>query len=206
MNLMELIRMRWTGTVPLIVKSGRGVNTLDEIVKAMKAITSKKKKTDEDLEELARLEWRSGLYFDKYIGPHDHEQGDGAIMPGYCIDAALVSAAKLSRRGTDVKRGVMIVENHVKIEYKGPRDPDKMWESRKFADIRAVRNQQARVMRCRPIFNEWAIEFTINFSPEVFNQSDIIAIAETAGRLTGLCDYRPRYGRFAIEVLEAANV
>lgn len=195
------IKMRWIGTRPLLVHNGRLANPLDDMAKAMKGITGKRKKTDEDLMELQRLEWRGGLYYDERITPDTHVEGLGPVMPGVCIDATIVSAAKLSKMGATTKRGVMVSEDSVAIEYAGPRDPDKMWESGNFHDTRTVRNQANRVVRCRPKFTEWAITFTVEFDSDVINRQDLIDICNTAGNLVGLCDYRPRYGRFSVEVL-----
>ena len=43
---------------------------MNKFAKAMKAITSKRKKTDEDYIELARLEFFGGLYADDQGRPH----------------------------------------------------------------------------------------------------------------------------------------
>lgn len=53
-----------TGTQPLLMHNSRMANPLDPIVKAVGKITSKRVKTDDDQEELARLDFYGGLYLD----------------------------------------------------------------------------------------------------------------------------------------------
>ena len=59
---METLKARLTGLVPLILHNARLADPLDPISKAMKTVSSKRKKTDADFEELARLEFEGGLY------------------------------------------------------------------------------------------------------------------------------------------------
>ena len=74
-----------------------------------------------------------------------------------------------------------------------------MWNLRdKFSDMRSVVLQKKRIMRCRPIFHEWAISFTVLASDELLNMNDVLGYIKTAGDFVGICDYRPRYGRFEI--------
>jgi hypothetical protein len=192
---METIRVTWKGIAPLMVHNGALANPMGTYARAIKAITSKRKKTDEDHEELMRLEWHGSLYWDAEIGPY---------IPGEAIDATIRSGAKLSRRGRDVQRAVMCIDTKVPIMFDGPKQkgaltPEvtlKLWSDERFRDVRGVRVQQARTMRCRPIFPDWSLAFDLAFAPDVINESDLLAVMADAGRLEGLCEYRPRFGRF----------
>jgi hypothetical protein len=55
-------------------------------------------------------------------------------------------------------------------------------------------------MRTRPRFNRWSIEFDLLFDPEQIDRSDVLAIAADAGSKIGMMDFRPRFGRFRVEV------
>lgn len=176
----------------LLMHSERGVNVLDPLVKQKKAITGKRKKTDEDLAAIARLEWEISLYFDDDLGPY---------IPGQNIEACIVEGAKLEKRGKDIARGLNIVEDRIKLDYKGPRELEKLWADPRFNDIRSVGQQQVRIMRCRPIFHEWSCKFTIAYDKEIFDPADLIRIIQKAGKYCGLGDFRRRFGRFDVEVL-----
>ena len=56
----------------------------------MKAITSNRKKTDADLDELARLEFMGGLYLNK--------EGR-VIIPAYVMEGCLIGKGGAARKG-----------------------------------------------------------------------------------------------------------
>ncbi|MBL3664517.1 hypothetical protein JL475_00455 [Streptomyces sp. M2CJ-2] len=180
-------RLTITGTAELLMHNARLANPLDPAAKAMKAISSKRKKTDDDFEELARLEHLGGLYLDPDVGP---------FIPGQNVERCLVDAAKVTRSGVKVTRGVFVSTNINPLAYQGPRDPDGLWEDENFRHMASVKVQQNRIMRCRPMFRQWttAAEGTLDTSVLAFDE--LAEIANTAGAMIGLGDYRPRYGRF----------
>lgn len=59
---------------------------------------------------------------------------------------------------------------------------------------------KARIMRSRPRFDEWELEFTMNIIDDRAQIKAIEDILTAAGMYCGIGDKRPRYGRF--EVLE----
>jgi len=177
------------GTTPLLMASERLANPIDPLSKQIKELTGKRKKTDDDLEQIARLEWEGHLYMN----------GEGPVIPGENVEAMIRDGAKFVRMGRNIQRGLQILEQKVKLEYSGPRDIEGMWNQRdKFTDIRSVVLQKKRIMRCRPIFHEWSISFTVVASEELLNMNDILGYVKQAGDFVGICDYRPRYGRFEI--------
>ena len=82
------------GVAPLLMHNGQLANPMNKFAKAMKAVTSKRKKTDEDHIELARLEFLGGLYAD--------DQGR-AVLPGEVIEGTIVAGAKKTKKGKDAK-------------------------------------------------------------------------------------------------------
>lgn len=52
------------GKTPLLTHNSQLSDPLNPWSKKLKSITSKKKKTDADHEEAARIEWKGGLYLD----------------------------------------------------------------------------------------------------------------------------------------------
>lgn len=196
--MADVISFKLTGVSPLLVHSERGVNPLDDDTREKKAITKKKKKTEEDLEELYRIEWVLGLYYDK--GDGNGNKGIGPYVPGQNVEASIKEAARLEKRGKDVVRGLKVINDKIALIYDGPRDIEKLWKAKKFTDVRSVKQQQSRIMRCRPIFPQWSIVCDVSFDTSVFNRSDVEALLTVAGEYIGLCDYRPRYGRFTSEV------
>ena len=191
---MNTVKIKLTGTSPILLHSDRLANPLDALTKEKKAVSTKRKKTDEDHAEIARLEWLGALYHDEKIGPY---------LPGRNIKAMLITAAKVTKDGPKAKRGLIIEQDKVKLLYDGPRDVAGLWKSGKFTDMRTVGQQQARIMRCRPVFPEWAVEFNVIFDASVVDKADILRFADAGGRLIGMGDYRVEccgdFGRFTVE-------
>lgn len=195
---MEQVTIKITGTSPLLMHSDRMVNRFDPLTRSMALVHGKKKKTDEDHLEMAKLEWHGGIYHDAKLGPY---------VPARNVKAALINAAKKTKEGPKVKSGIVIMESMCKLVYKGPRDLASLWADGSFTDIRSVAVQSSRVMRCRPVFQEWATTFTVVFDTAVVDRADILRFAETAGQLVGIGDYRPAnggdFGRFEAEEVKA---
>lgn len=186
---MEHLHIRVTGTTPLMMHSDKLANPLLPQTKAHKELTGKRKKTDDDHLAIARSEYISGLYWSKDEGVH---------IPGQNFDATFLAGAKLQKMGTHWKRGALVVETFVKLLYDGPRTPEELWEERAFVDVRGVKVGTAKVMRYRPIFLEWAAEMTVQVNTEVLNMVEARKAIEDAGSLIGVCEYRPRFGRFEV--------
>ena len=186
------------GTAPLLMHNARLANPLDPIVQAKKPIAAKRSKTDDDLELLSRYEFLGGLYADPDIGPY---------IPAENIERCIRDAAAMTRNGRNVQRGLFIETPVNPIAYDGPRDPEKMWEDGRFTFTTTIKNSgpsAGRVARTRPIFHDWSLE-CVGVADE--NMVDIRSLREyvdKAGQYIGLCDWRPRYGRFKANVQEVA--
>ena len=191
---MQTLTIKLTGNGPILMHSDRLANPLDPIKKKMATISGKRKKTDEDHEQMARIEWEAGMYHDADLGPY---------IPGRMIKSGLIAGAKKTKDGPKVKSGVLVMTDKSPLEYKGPRDIEKMWAAGSFADIRSVVVQRARLMRCRPIFSDWSATFELMFDDTVVDRADILRFAETCGQMIGIGDYRPEnggdFGRFCVE-------
>lgn len=188
---MQTLKIKITGTRPLLVHSDRFSNPLDPMTKEHKALTSKRKKTDEDHELIARSEWAGGLYYDDKLGPY---------IPGVNIESAIISGGKLSKLGTQLKRSIEVLDERCKLIYEGPRDMKGLWDAR-FYDARSVKVQAARLMRYRPLFRDWSLECTIMFDEETIDRNQVVKCVTDAGLYCGIGDYRPKFGRFDVEVI-----
>lgn len=189
---MQTIKIRLIGTKPMLQHSDCLADPLNPKTKAHKELTSKRKKTDDDHEAIAKSEWLASLYFNEETGPY---------IPGQNIYASMVSGAKLSKLGKQIQRGCEVVEDECPLEYEGPRDIKGLWNER-FYDARSVKVQAARLIRYRPIFKKWATTCTIAFDEQAIDSAQIIKCLQDAGAYCGIGDYRPRFGRFEVEVLQ----
>lgn len=192
----EAVRFRitMTGTFPLLMHNARLSDPLDPFVRSQKAINGKKSaKTDADHQEVARLEFLGGMYYMAEVGPY---------VPADNIQRCLVDAAKLTRAGRKVTRGVFISTNVNPLAYKGPRDPDGLWADENFRHRCSAKVGMSRVMRTRPMFPGWSVAADGEVDETELNMDDLRQIADTAGARIGLGDWRPRFGRFTAVVEE----
>ena len=105
-----------------------------------------------------------------------------------------------SRKGPLAKSGTC-AQGTFDLVYDGPRDPDELFNNEDFQDVRPVRIDTKKVMRCRPRFQDWGTTVIVNFDDERCNASEVEQWLAAAGQQCGIGDYRPRYGRFSVERL-----
>lgn len=181
----------------LMMHNVRLADPLDRYTKALKALTSNKKKSDEDHIEIGRMEFEGGLYFDPAIGPY---------VPDIWLTAMLVEGARKRKKGKTFEAHVSIPDEKHPLVYDGPRTVDGLWDAgSRFVDRRGVRVQQAKLMRTRPIFRDWKVTFRIQLLECDLNPSDIEAAILDAGPF-GIGDGRPMYaGKFTLESFKGAK-
>lgn len=189
---MKTLQVRWNGLSPLLMHSAVGVNPTHPLSILCKKLTAKRQKTEEDQIELMRLKWLLAIYHDLEVGP---------FIPAENIEATIREAAKKTKRGKDTKAAIFVGPDRCPLIYDGPRDVDSLYADERYRDVRDGVIGQARVLVSRPRFNHWAVEFNLDFDPTIFDEEVLLGIMDTAGQYIGLCDYRPRYGRFESAVI-----
>lgn len=188
--MLQQVQCHIRGIVPVIVHNDQAADPFNEFCVAIKNVSGKRKKTDADHLELARLEFLASMYVD--------QDGEPCI-PGENIEAMIIAAISKSKSANkkDASSALMSFGNF-KLIYNGPKNPEELWGNKKFVDRRAVVVQRARILRTRPIFTEWELKFSIDYEDSVLNRDTVISALGTAGRMIGLCDYRPKFGRFEV--------
>ena len=191
---MKKIKCEFHGVSPLIMHSCQCVNPLHPISIEMKKINAKKKnKTDEDLATLSDLEWEGGLYWNDEVGVY---------VPAENIEATIREGAKARRKGKDIVKGFMVNEMMIPLDIGENLTKEQMKADFRFRDVRAMKVKMARVMRTRPRFNMWNITFTASYDENILNFNEVVDAIEYSGQYVGLCDSRPKYGKFTARVTE----
>ena len=184
-----LLTVKIEGRSPLLMHNGDMVDPFNETCRKIKKLTGKgKKKTDEDLVQISELEFMAGLYLD--------EKGEPCI-PGENLETMLKNAASKTKQGKDATAAI-VCDGNFPLEYDGPRDPKKLWESKRFYKGCPAKVGQAKVWRTRPRFIKWALTFTVEFMEDIVNREAVEDWLHTAGRVIGLGDWRPKHGRFVV--------
>jgi hypothetical protein len=171
----------------LILHNGQTADPLNRHSVSIAEITGKRKKTEADHREMAKREWFAGLYL---------FNGEPCI-PFQMLEAALIEGAKKEKRGPAAKAGIL-VEQHARLEYVGPRKPEQLWKDERFQLRVPVRVGQVRVMRTRPRFDGWSAEVVVKYLPSLLNPEHVRGFLTAAGEQVGLGDWRPRFGRFLV--------
>ncbi len=180
------------GVSPLLMHNPQTADPRNQYAREMRSITDKKKnKTDEDLERLSDLEWEAGLYL------NDKQQ---PIIPGEMIEAMMIAAGKKKSQGPKFKAGMMC-DGSWPVTYTGPKNIAKLKKDTNFRLSVFAVISRSRILRTRPMFRDWSVEFVLSYLPEVLDET-IIRHALKDCLLLGLGDWRPKYGRFVVTKIE----
>ena len=201
MDVLKKFDVVLRGISPLIMHSDKLCNPLDPLVKAMKEISSVKKKTDEHYAALAKLEFLGGLYYDEEIGIY---------LPCKVIMGVIKAAARKYKLGKMTKGITLDAAIGFPLIGYEETTPEKLWEERekngdqKHVFSETVVVQVSRIMRTRGIFKKWAVAFKAFLNSELLSPEQFKQILDTAGFEYGVGECRPglvtgNYGRFRVE-------
>jgi len=186
------ITLTLTGTRPMIQHNRRLANPIDPYTRALKQLTGKRKKTDEDIVDIMRIEARASCY----------ETDDGLLgLPTENVWRSLYDAATAFKMGKDIKRALSATGDEVVPLLVGgePVKVDPYLLEDGAIDYRSVKVGTNRVMRSRPIIANWSSTHTFELFEDVIDKGDLVKVWERAGRLVGIGDYRPTYGTYTAE-------
>jgi hypothetical protein len=177
-----LATLQLEGTSPLLMKSGE-FDPDGEQYRAFVTLGQKRGKSLDDQARLRELEWKLGLYLDEDLGPY---------IPGKNVKELLRSAATKWRKGEELKRSLIVVENRIPLVYDGPRDEAGLLNESRFYYDAMVANAGAgsgRVQRRRPMFEEWSLEAELAYDPEDLD-FDFLGIVTERAQKYGIGDGR----------------
>lgn len=142
-------------------------------------------------------EWKEYLYVD----------GDEIYQPASHFEGALIKAAAsfkvTGKRGMSYKdlfkSAVFVTPEFINHGVKVPKTLDTDADKKLYLDVRPVVIQKARVVRLRPTFKSgWELEFDIEVMDDQIASELVQDVLTHAGRVVGVGDYRPRFGRFSV--------
>jgi len=190
---MKNLKVTWKGTTPLIMHSCQCVNPLHPIAKELKKYTSKKKKTEEDLIKISDLEWEAGAYW---------KDGLGLYIPAENVEATLINGAKANRKGSDIEKYCDVTDLYIPFDYGENLTKEELVQNYEYRDTRAMTVMRNKIMRTRPRFDQWNIVFNLRYDDTKIDIDTIVNAMEYAGQYVGLCDSRPKYGKFVAMIEE----
>ena len=190
---MRTLEITWKGTTPLIMHSCKCVNPLHPLSIALKKYTSKRKKTEDDLIAISNLEWEAGAYW---------EDGIGLYIPAENVEATIQNGAKSIKKGTDIKKYCDVTDLYIPFNYYENLTKEELISKPEYRDTRVMTVQRSKVLRTRPRFDKWSIVFNLRYDETKIDLETIAQAIEYAGSFVGLCDSRPKYGKFVAVIKE----
>jgi hypothetical protein len=188
----KVLKFRVTSEAPILFHNGRLADPMDDVARQIGQISKKKNKTEADYEEMARLEWLGGLYCN---------EEKRLIIPGNVWNSALVSGARKLRMGPQVQSGVLVKKDSL-LEFDGDKMPlADLWKRNENRDRSLVSINKKRIMRTRFKAREWACDLEVEFDDSQLNPRQVEEIVRVTGSQCGVCDYRPRHGRYNSKVI-----
>jgi hypothetical protein len=199
---IEQIRVRLKGIRPLMLSRGEAANPFDPQTRDIKRVSQKRKKTDEDHELLAYLQFKSACYFDPEIGiylPSDNlfkciQQGAAKFKESPLVKSCVIIKGFVGKE---------LEIAGARLQYDGPQgDLDKLYKEKQFVSsvMGMMPGQKTRVLVTRPIFSNWQAEYQIEFTD--LTKERIMDYLEHAGRMIGIGTWRPQHGLFMPELLK----
>jgi hypothetical protein len=191
---MKQLNLKITGTSPLLLSCDKLANPILPETKAHKTLTSKRLKTDDDHDAIAKSQWNGLMYWD--------EDKKEVYLPSQNIRAALVGGAKLNKLGMQVKRGTLMLEEKITLDYGKKLTKVQLWDQG-YIDSRSVVVSSARVICYRPKFPiGWSLSFALQYDETILDEQQLIQAFENAGAFVGIGGFRPEkggvFGRFDI--------
>ena len=194
-EIMKQLRITLKGITPLIMHSCQCVSALHPISIELKKYTSKKKKTEDDLLKISDLDWEGGLYWRDDIGVY---------VPAENIEATIINGAKSFRKGADIQKFCTVNDPWIPLDYGRKMTKDELRADYTYRDCRIMTVMRNKVTRTRPRFNRWELTFVLTYDSSRIDLETIKNAVEYAGAYVGLCDSRPKYGKFSA-VIEELN-
>lgn len=182
----------------ILLHNGQTADPLNKYAKAMKEITSDRalKKTDEGIVSLMRIEYEAGLYLDAK---------KRVIIPSRVLEANIAEGARKTKEGKSALAG-MFVDTDAVLDYAGgPLSVKQLLDSEDHRLTVGVGVNNSRIMRTRPLFTDWKASFEVSVLAELAGSTALKAWLTNAGKFIGLCDYRPRFGRYEVLNFEVVS-
>lgn len=190
---MVTVQVQIKGTRPILQHNGMLANPIDPLTRQVAALAKKKNKTVADYQALLTLEAYAGCW----------QTADGRLgLPTENVWSAIREAARMTKNGKEIERGLSFDPGEVATLIVG----GKPCETRAYVEepsgahlfIRTVVVSRRRCLRARTIAREWSSTHTFTLMEDVLDLDRFTPIIECAGRLIGVGDWRPIYGRFDV--------
>ena len=162
---------------------------------------ARKKQDENKLVELERAQirndWEASAYWD------DAEKK--FFLPDTVILACIRAGAAAAKKGKDIERAVIVSETQAYVETVGHRTLETAFQDEQFrleCPCKIPPKTGALIWKCRCMMpTGWNISFSLEYDEDIVAQKSLEQALEMAGRLSGIGGWRPKFGRFTVEIL-----
>jgi hypothetical protein len=204
------------GVSAMLTHNGSLCDPMNPITQSLKKISSKRTKAERDFLLMSQLELLGGVYpeHDLTVANDDfgYEVTDEDVMltgdwgnctiPDYVVEATIVNGAKKKKKGPKFKAGMRVLNSPIILVNEKPLNVSEVLTNRKYKLISKVAIGTSSIMRTRPLFPNWQVNFDCLIDDEVLDAEDLKGAIEDAGKLVGVGDWRPRFGTFTLEEIK----
>lgn len=91
---------------------------------------------------------------------------------------------------------------YIPLDYGEKLTKEELIKRFEYRDTRPMVVSRARIIRTRPRFDQWRITFNLIYDESKIDLDTIVNAIKYAGSYVGLCDSRPKYGKFCAMIEE----
>lgn len=193
---IQTLEARFSGFSPLLQNNPRTVDPFDKYAVMKKPLSAKRKKTDEDILELRKIEIESKVFWDE----------GGVYVPTRWVMASLAknaySIAKISK--DKIRGAVFTTTSKAKLTYDGMEQVKEITDiskNERFNTLLILPQQNVRLAKAFPIFHKWSFTVGLEYDDTVVDLSSLKSILTYAAKYNGFGDFRPSYGRAELEII-----
>ena len=193
---MESLSYKIVGMDTILLNNPQTVDPFNHFSKDKSALTSKRKKTDEDLKKIRDIEVQAKLYFDEELGVY---------VPATWITSAIAgnSWAQAKIRKAEIRSAVFPSQTKMKLHFDGDdrvKSLKDVSRNPEFVRTMLLKQGQVRIAKCAPEFKNWWFEGELDYDPKIIDRSSLVDLLRYAASYGGFGDFRPTYGRAKAEV------
>lgn len=181
---MKKIQVQIKGMSPLLMNSAKSM--IDQALGAEMKVRTKEIVPGEEAEKVA------------------HRNSEGKLfVPSTAIKAAMINASSFKKIGKYAAKAIVSASVYIP-------NPEIILDKQKYEiDARTVVIQRNRVVKFRPVFKEWKLDFEMLYNETLINEKFIKEILIEAGQRIGLLDFRPQktgsFGMFEVTAFQVKD-
>jgi hypothetical protein len=193
---IQSMSVTFRGIDQLLQNNPQTSDPLNHFSKEMKKLTAKRKKQDEDILEMRRLEMRAKLYWDDEVGVYVPSSWVMAMICGNSWTRAKIKKA-------DIRAAVFATSWKLPLDYAGKnkvKQPLDIVDDESFQCVKSLKQGQVRVVKASPVFSNWAFTCDLEYDDTIISKEELQGLIEYGSKFGGFGDFRPTYGRAIPEV------